>query len=145
MSYYADISSTSSAKHSIDEDSFVRKAAACVPMLGIISSFFNETSLHLKINSTFLLGTKDVTLRQIEVKNHYKIASIIRETICIAIIVTLMAIGILHGKTPLTIGGVCMGVFAGIIAWHAHAIRHNKRLMSQLDTSLMLSTELKVK
>ena len=142
---YPERLSNSSSKLFLEEDSFFRKAAACVPMLGTISSFFNETSLALKINQNFLSESNDFLVRHIEVKNHYKVASIIRETLSIAIIATLMALAILQGKIPLSVGGVSIAILGGLIAWHAHTMHHNKGIIKELNTTLSLKPSLKVK
>lgn len=106
----------------IAEDSLLRKIIACIPLLGIISSVKNELSLKGAINEN-----KDPQriIRRIEVKNHYKIASIMRELLTLALVVAIVASGILSVGTNISIGiivtaAVITACFVGVYGYKIH-------------------------
>lgn len=111
----------------IPEDSIYRKLLACIPIIGIIPAFINERSLSEKITKT-----KDNAriIKLINIKNHYKISSIIRESLSVALVVVSVALAILGSSTGVgiaMIGGCC-------IAFHAYEIYKNKQLIKDLQT-----------
>ncbi len=113
----------------IGEDSTFRKAISCIPVLGVVMALFNEFSLAEKIRTEVKI---ERAFRLIDVKNHYKMAGMIRELLFIAIITTLMATGVLRGTIPLAIGGVSIAVIIGVLALHGYRIRHNKQLIEEI-------------
>lgn len=105
----------------IPEDSIYRKLLACIPIIGAISTFFNERSLSAKIMCSY---DPDRIVRLINVKNDYKIASIIRELLSLTTIVTRVALS--HLSLSVGIGtGIAL---IGCIAFHAYGIYKNKQI-----------------
>lgn len=108
----------------IPEDSIYRKILACIPLLGIIPTVINERSLATKIKTT-LEPTRLIKL--ISVKNDYKIASIARILITVALIVSAAAYGVFSGMGLVTaILGCCLAV-------HAYSIHKNKQAIIRLQ------------
>lgn len=114
----------------IKEDSSLNKAIACIPIVGGIIGVYNESSLAQQISSTKNVGA---LIRFIEVKNHYKIASIVREVLLIAIIAYYMATG-MPDAGYLAGSGACIVVLTGLIAWNGYSIYHNKEVAEELST-----------
>lgn len=118
----------------LPEDSIYSKLLSCVPLLGIIPTVINESSLKKKIMQTNEKNT-DRLVKLIDTKNHYKWASIVRELLSVALIVSTVAFGILSG-------GIAMGVAIGstivggsLIAFYAHGIHKNKQYINILKTN----------
>jgi len=91
-------------------------------------NLFNEISLNKKITIAAAAGNVPQTVRLIEVKNHYKVSAIIRGLLSIAIIVTLVAIGILGCVNALVGATFCIGNAAIFM----YAIHHNRKITEKL-------------
>lgn len=112
----------------IPEDSIYRKLLACIPIIGIIPTVLNERSLREKIAKT-----KESThfVKLINVKNHYKFASIVRKLLSIVLIVACVALPLL--SWPIGIAAGVVG--SGFIAFYAYGIHKNKQIIKTLQTN----------
>lgn len=117
------------------ENSIFRKILACIPLLGIIPTIINEDRLRAKIQPEKDSATL-VTL--IEVKNRYKVASIIRGLLSMALLVTGIATGI-FGSLGLGLA-ICGLIVAGCcISEYAYRIHKNKHIIEILQKTNKLS------
>lgn len=107
----------------IPEDSIYRKLLACVPLIGIIPTVINEGSLRKKITATSTSPNQLVKL--ITIKNHYKIASIVRKILTVALVVAVI------GQKVLIASAV---VGTAFIAHYAYNIYKNRQIIKVLQT-----------
>lgn len=125
----------------IPEDSIYRKLLACIPIMGIIPTVINERSLRKKITQT-----KDVTslVKLISIKNHYKISSIIRESLSFALVasVALKILGAATGIGMIMASGIIVG---NCIALYAYGIYKNKQQINELQAHGLPSSDIQIK
>jgi hypothetical protein len=122
----------------IKENSVFRKLLACIPLFGVIPTMINECSLQKKIGQTTL---PERQTKLIEVKNHYKICSIVREVLTLALVIAVagivaiiamnilcLSIGLAAVAGAAIIGGASVGIYA-------YGIYKNKQLIKELENS----------
>jgi hypothetical protein len=115
------------------EDSIYRKLLACIPVIGIIPTVFNELSLEARISKD---RNPARLVKFITVKNHYAIASIIREVLSIALLIAGVAYNVLKGDIRMAITAAT-GIIAGSsIAYNAYAIYKNSQRISELEAQI---------
>lgn len=93
----------------IPEDSLLYKILSCIPVFGFFVSTICLSSLKGKIKQEFPNTQREIDLRSLKVE--YKICSMAREVLSIALIVTALACGILSilgGIFALGITGACL-------------------------------------
>lgn len=129
MAFGTNLNSIIEAKLPLPEDSIWRKLLACIPLIGIVSSVINERSLKAKIAAT---ASPQQISDCIIVKNHYKISSIIRECLTVALVVTSVALTVF--ALPIGLGLIAGAGFigAGFVGYHSYALYKNKQLIHQL-------------
>ncbi len=115
------------------ENSLCRKLLACIPIIGIYASQINENSLDKKI---LYSPSKKRKTTLLSIKNHYKIASIAREILTIASVITFVAFASLSTST-----GIFLVVGAGFLNGraaqnHYLQIFFNEKKITKLKTSL---------
>lgn len=126
----------------LPEDSKLRKVLACIPLFGIIPTILNERSLKAKARHP---DYKPILKDIIRVKNHYKIASIIRTgltlLLAIAAVVAIIAAGVLTGGLALGVGlGVGFGasvMAARFAASYAERIHRNQELLKKIEANTL--------
>lgn len=107
----------------IPEDSIYRKLLACIPLIGIYVTVRNESSLKNKITES-----KDLPYiaALVAIKNHYKIASIVRKVLTMVLIITQIA------TASFAVAGVGI-IGTGFISYYAYAIYKNRQLLRELN------------
>jgi hypothetical protein len=132
-----------SNNYSIEEDSIVCKAVSSLPIIGVIPYLLKELSLarqiKMAVNREMSGSSVEIkkVIRLIEVKNHYKVAAIIQVVLIIALLATLMGVGILHNTIPLSVGGASIAVLMSILAVHGYRIHHNREVKAELNSKGM--------
>ena len=123
------------------EDSIWRKLLSCIPIIGIVPTAINERSLKKKITTA---DQHKKVIKCINIKNHYKGCSIIRQSLTVALVssIALMALSPAIGIGVLVAAGVIGGSF---IAYNAYALHKNRELVQELEKNKPLSEALKVK
>ena len=117
----------------IEADNIICKVIACMPFIGFAAYCVSVNSLDVDLAKTV---DRSRTIKLVEVRNHYKIATIIQTVILIAMIATFMATGILRAAAAdLSIGGVCMGVLVGAAAYNVYLIRCNHKLIDEITST----------
>lgn len=108
----------------VPEDSIFRKLAACIPVIGIYFSVTNQRSLVKKITTWEGNKTKAAL---IYVKNHYKVASIVRNILSVALVTSTVALSSLVPVViPLAmVSNTCK----------AYAIYKNRQLSKELQNT----------
>lgn len=112
----------------IEENSTLMKVLSCIPILGNIPTVIQEQSLGLKIAFTDEVPR---LIELIKVKNKYKVASIVRELIEIALIVTGIALGVLS----IGLGTICAAISAFYVGINISRIIENKKVINILQTT----------
>ena len=108
----------------IEEDNVIFKALTCVPVVGVFVSLFQQNDLSQQMRST---NDQNRLIQLIEVTNDYKIASIVRDVILLAMIVASFATGIF---SPL--GLITAALFITLIVFQVKQIHHNDQMIAQL-------------
>lgn len=114
----------------IEENSAVMKAISCIPLLGLIPSYIQESSLERKITNT--LGAPRA-IELINVKNQYKAANVIRNLLSAALTIAGIAFGILSGT--LVSGAVSIVIFTGLAGLYIYEIKHNNKIITDLQST----------
>lgn len=116
----------------IPEDSIFLKLLSCIPLFGIIPAVINECSLQKKAQQT---EDPARLIKVINVKNHYKIASIARKLLTVALIITGVALGVLTGGLGIgvAIGAAIIG--SCFVSIYSYRIHKNKQLIHELQTT----------
>lgn len=78
------------------EDSLPCKMLACVPFAGVAVSLFYEYPLENKIKG----ASSEEKSRLTKIQNHYRLASTVRNTVTIALMVGISAYTVWHGPLP---------------------------------------------
>lgn len=110
----------------IPEDSIYRKLLSCIPIIGATVTILNERSLKAKIIEN---TNVDEIAKLIRVKNHYKIASIVRSVFNIALVVAGVAFYSL--SLPFGIGVGAVQVIEMIT--HGHKMHNNMQTVKELQ------------
>jgi hypothetical protein len=116
----------------IPEDSLLRKIAACIPILGIVSSVMNELSLKESIRE---IEKPIRIIRRIEVKNHYKIASVVRELFTLAIAVAAVAGGVFSSSIGLGVVIAASAITALFVGIYGYKIYQNRELVNSIQVA----------
>lgn len=115
------------------ENSIWRKLFACIPVIGIISNIFNERPLAKKI---YHATCSDRAIELINIKNHYKLCTIIRASISMAIVVAKVSLPVISASGF----GICFAILGtGHILRQAYGIYKNKNLINDLQKNLEVS------
>ncbi len=107
------------------EDSILRQFLACIPLIGIAVTFFNERSLRQIIAKEPNL-TKVCHL--IDFKNEYKLFSMVRTVSTVALIITEVAGAVLSAAT---IGVAIFGL--GCVAAYAYTFFKNRAAIEEIN------------
>lgn len=117
------------------EDSIWLKLLAYVPFIGAIFSMACQKSLNEKIGLDGI--QKDRLVKLISIKNHYKIASIVRTILNVAVAVSILALSHLGFGLGL---GIAVGIGAGFslfmgacTVYHSYALHKNRQLLQELE------------
>jgi hypothetical protein len=118
---------------SIEEDSVILRAVACVPIIGTVVSLRIETSLNEKMK---IEKNESTVIELLEIKNQYKVANMIRNLITIAVVVSLLASRII----PLTIAnealaGGCVGILVAAAGISFHQRNVNMKTIREIQTT----------
>ncbi len=122
----------------IPEDSRLRKFLACLPIVGIAITILNERSLQKRIRRS-----RDLTriVKMIQVKNHYKIASIIRSILTAAVVVAV-AFAVFKASVFILIAGGAACVVGGGVAIAYACFRHKNVKLTRSFKGKQLVEEL---
>jgi len=113
------------------EDSKILKGLACLPVLGSIITIIAQSSLNKKIEASEIDRARIIKL--VEIKNHYKVSTIICGILNIAILATCIALCILnHLLAGVIIGGVCIGINVLGIGLAAYRRHKNEEVIAEL-------------
>lgn len=113
-----------------EEDSIWRKLLACIPAIGIIFSVVNEKSLKDKITNA---NTPERVVELIKIKNHYKIASIVRSILTVVLAVSVLALGFFSVGLSVT-AGIGITAFKGSCAvYYSYSLHKNRQLIEELE------------
>jgi hypothetical protein len=122
----------------IPEDSIYRKLLACIPIIGVIPSIINQGSLRKTITQT---KESARLVKLISIKNQYKISSIIRQLLSVALIVAGVSLTILCGPI-----GIVTGIMIGsCTAFDAYGIHKNKQILDELQANGLPSSGIRVR
>lgn len=116
----------------IPEDSIYRKILACIPLIGIIPSLMNKSSLVEKIRESWDTSISVRLIKLISILSHYNIATIVRTILTVASIVASVAYGIMGGGS-LTIG-VSLAIGISWIAYQGFLIHKSRQDIKMLQT-----------
>jgi hypothetical protein len=117
----------SAARPHIEENSNWMKAVSCVPILGIIPSMIQETSLVTKIAEERRAPKK---IELIQIKNHYKIANATRGVLAAALLVIGIASGILN--LGFLVASLSVIGLLGFSVWDISQAIHNAKIVDGL-------------
>lgn len=116
----------------LPEDKILPKIATALPVLGLIVGLFKERSLAKKITQTAI---PNQLVYAINVKNHYKVASVVRNLLtATAIAVAIVALGVFGTPLaiPLFVAAGLHVLATGLIVGH---ICINKKNVNELQTT----------
>lgn len=129
--------STDLLRTCIPEDSLLRKLLTCIPLVGIIPALINERSLEIKISKP---ETNNYKAKLVTIKNHYKICSVIREILSLALIVNQIAVSAFNWPI-----GICAGIIAvSSVAFNVYGIYKNTKLINDLQANNQISSDIEV-
>lgn len=114
----------------IKEDSILLKAISCIPVVGVVFSLFQETSIADKITQT---SDPTRAIELINLKNQYKIANVVRNLFTAALIATGIALGILSGS--FAFGAVLISAHVGMAGINICQIHQNNQVVNELQTT----------
>jgi hypothetical protein len=127
----------------IAEDSTWRKLLTCVPIVGVYTFYKNDYSLVDKIRGNLNLS---LVADYARIRNHYKVANIVQGLLTTALVVSVIALGILAtpvGITASVLGGAfIVGTIIGTaysIASHSYAIYKNKQFIKHVQDGTPLT------
>lgn len=109
----------------IPEDSFWKKLLCCIPVIGILPTVYFESTLRKKITGS---SNRERIIKLITVKNDYKIASMVRESLTIALLVTAVVFKIFAAFSPMSI--VSFAIEGMLLGYHVHCYRRNQQLIT---------------
>lgn len=124
----------------IPSDQMCKKIRAGIPFLGFIQAYLSERALARAIEVEF---NPERLIRLIEVKNEFKVATIINGLLSIALMVGLVAAGILTGGIAFNIVAPLSAAF--IFSFGLHQILYNQNVIEdiKLTGSCSIFSEIK--
>ena len=122
----------------ISENDLFPKIATCIPVIGAIVGGIAQYSIAKRLQGIRMdqLCRIANTIFLIEVKNHYKIASVVRDVVVLAILVAQLAAGLFTGMYVTF--GVLAGVCVFLIGKSIYEIYRNQQNINHLQNNRAL-------